>query len=204
MKAKRHPIALNLPQVVALLIVYGRHVVQMMTNNAWFVSPDPTLQSVTTHLDNLESSEAKARGGAKGTAAARDDDEKLVVADMKAVKAYVGKIMILNPGFEATIIESAGLHQKAASKRSKANLAAFLGPNLGEIRVEAKAVRRGAAYEWQCSTDGGATWVTLGITTEATTSLLGATAGKTYLFRFRTTRKKTTSEWSPSVSLAVH
>jgi len=204
MKAKRHPIVLNLPQAVALLIVYGRHVVQKMTNNVWFPSPDPALATVTDHLDKLEVSEAKAKDGGKGAAAARDDDEKVVVADMKGLKGHVGKIVSQNPGHETTIIESAGMKEKAFTKRRKPNLAAFLGPSQGQIRVEAKAVGKGAAYEWQYSTDSGTTWVTMGTTTVARTSLLGATAGTTYHLRFRTTRKSTTSDWSASVHLAVH
>jgi hypothetical protein len=199
-----HPIALNLPKVVALLIVYGRHMVQMMTDNSWFPDPDPALADVTDHLDKLETSEATARGRGKGAAAARDDDEKIVVEDIKGLKGYVGKVVSRNPGHEATIIASAGLKEKGYTKFQKPNLAAFLGPNLEEISVQAKAVRKGAAYEWQCSTDGGTTWFTLGTTTVANTTLRGATAGTTYLFRFRTTRSSTTSDWSATVRLAVH
>lgn len=204
MKAKRHFIVLDLPQAVALLIVFGRHVVQKMTNNVWFPSPDPALATVTDHLDKLEASEAKAKDRGKGVAAARDDDEKVVVADLKDLRAYVAKIVNQNPGFEATIIESAGMKEKASTKRWKPNLAAFLGPSQGQIRVEAKAVGKGVAYEWQYSTDGGTTWVTMGTTTVARTSLFGATAGTTYHVRFRTTRRSTTSDWSASVQLAVH
>jgi hypothetical protein len=205
MKAKRHPIALSLPQAVALLIVYGRHVVQKMTNNDWFLDPDPTLPVVTDHIDKLEVAQATAKGRAKGSAAARDDAEKLVVDDMNGLKGYVGKVVSQNPGHEAAIIESSGMKKKGFKRPSKAPLAAFLGPNLGEISVVAKAAKqKGSAYEWQCSTDGGTTWVTIGTTTVANTSLLGATAGTTYLFRFRTTRKRTTSDWSATVRLAVH
>jgi hypothetical protein len=79
-----------------------------------------------------------------------------------------------------------------------------MGSVPGLIVILAKAVKRGAAYEWQYSTDGGKTWVAMGITTVADTTLLGATPGTTYSFRFRTTRKAATSDWSMVATLFVH
>ncbi len=71
----------------------------------------------------------------------------------------------------------------------------------GEVLVRAKAVLR-ASYEWQYSLDGK-TWLAMGTTTVANTSLLGMTVGTTVWFRFRTTVKKTTSDWVPPISFFV-
>ena len=204
MSNERNPIALNLPQVVGLLIVYGRHVVQKMSNNPWFVNVTPPLATVTTHLDTLEVSEAKAKGKGKGTASSRDLDKKVVVDDMNGLKAFAQGVVNQNAAQGLAIIESAGMFAKKRTKRQKAELAARMGAVPGEIMVQAKAVKRGAAYEWQCSTDGGKTWVPMGTTTVAHTTLLGAAMGSTVWFRFRTTRKAATSEWSQLVSLFVH
>jgi hypothetical protein len=204
MKAKRHPIALYLPKVVALLIIFGRMVVQKMTNNLWFSDPDPPLPTVTDHLDKLEVSEVKARDGGMGSAAARDLDRKTVEDDLKALAAYVYKIVALSPGLAAAIISSAGMFERPFTPFVKPVLAAYPGVNLGEIRVVARAAKRGSAYEWQVSTDGGTTWVSLGTTTVANTTFLGATAGSTYSFRFRTTRGSKVGDWSESVRFSVH
>ncbi len=72
----------------------------------------------------------------------------------------------------------------------------------GEVIVRAKAVK-GASYEWQYSLDGGKTWIAMGTTTVANTTLLGMTVATTVMFRFRTTVKKTTSDWSPTISFFV-
>jgi hypothetical protein len=204
MKAKRHFIALYLPQVVALLIIFGRYVVQKMTGNTWFPSPLPPLPTVSNHLDQLEAAEATARGGGKGAAAARDVARKVVEDDLKGLKAYVYTIVALNVAQASAIIESAGMAERPFTAHIKAVLAAFPGLNLGEILVAARAAKRGSAYEWQVSTDGGVTWVAMGITTVANTHLLGATVGTTYTFRFRTTRKATTTAWSDVVHLTLH
>jgi hypothetical protein len=108
-----------------------------------------------------------------------------------------------NPGQAATIIESAGLFQKLVTLPKKPILAAVMAPvTPGEVLVRARAVKR-ASYEWMYSLDGGKTWLPMGTTTVANTSLLGMTVGTTVLFRFRTTVKKTTSDWSPALSFFV-
>ncbi len=204
MKTKKNPIALNLPEVVALLIVYGRHVVQAMTNNPWFPAPSPSLLTVTSHLDDLESAHALSLSRAKGTAAARDVQRAIVEGDLWALKAYVVTIIALNPGLAAAIIESAGMTPKRYTRYNKPPLVALMGPVPREAVLRAKAVGRGAAYEWQVSSDGGQTWTGIGLTTVAHTTLPGLTIGTTYLFRFRATLKNVTSDWSQSVGLFAH
>lgn len=204
MKTKRYSIALNLPSVVALLIIFGRLVVQKMTGNLWFFNPDPPLPSVTAHLDKLEVSEAKAKDGGMGAAAARDLDRKVVEDDLKGLAAFVYKIVCQNMGQASAIIASAGLAEVQHTPYLKPLLAAYPGANVTQIRVEAKAAKRGSAYEWQVSTDGGTTWVGMGTTTVANTTFLGAVAGTTYFFRFRATRGKKTGDWSESVRFTVH
>src|SRR5690349_15107995 len=92
-KPKRYPIALNLPRVVALLIVYGRHVVQSMKNSTWFPGPRwPTPTPTST-------SRPRGRVGqvpGKGAVEMRDLAEKVVVDDMIAYKGYVGQVVAKN------------------------------------------------------------------------------------------------------------
>jgi hypothetical protein len=43
----------------------------------------------------------------------------------------------------------------------------------------------------------------MGTTTEASNSVEGLTVGARYLFRFRTTVKRATSDWSPTLTFIV-
>ena len=204
MKGTKVPqIVLKLPKVVALFIVFVQHVVQAMTNNPWFASLAALVTTTAADLAALQVAQAKALSRAKGAAEARDDAKQLVVNDLLLLKCGVQVAVNQNPGQAATIIESAGLFRKLVTLPSKPNLAAVMAPvNPGEVLVRAKAVKR-ACYEWQYSLDHGASWLPMGSTTVANTSLLGMTVGAIVLFRFRTTVKKTTSDWSPTVSFRV-
>jgi hypothetical protein len=204
-KPKKYPIVLNLPTVVALLIVYGRHVVQSIgANAAVFATPSSQLNAVTADLDALEASEVLVKSGTKGLAEARDLKQKTVEDDLKALKAYVASVIALNPTQAGVIANAAGMALRRSSTRSKPPLAARMGATLGQVVLLAKAAGRRAYYEWQSSSDGGKTWVSLPTTTTASTSVLGLVAGTTYAFRFRSTVKNVTSDWSAVVTFVVH
>jgi hypothetical protein len=200
---KRITIALYLSKVVALLIIFGRRVVQAMTGNPWFPTPVPPLATVTADLDALEAADAAVLARTKGAAAVRDLAQKKVVDDLGSLKGYAAGIVAQNPGQGAAIVESAGMFVKKPGGRNKANLAATKGPGVGDVIVRAKAVKR-AAYEWQQSTDGGVTWVAVALTNVAHTTVTGLAVGSTHLFRFRTTVKNVVSDWSTPVSYLVH
>ncbi|MFO0757510.1 MAG: fibronectin type III domain-containing protein [Byssovorax sp.] len=204
MSIKQNTIALNLPKTVSALIVYGRHVVQVMTGNPWFPKPEPKLGTVSADLDTLEDAEATAQGRTKGAAATRDLSRKVVFDDMFGLKGYVQGIANQNPAQAEAIIESAGMSLKKHTSHVRPDLEAHLGKIPGEVILRAKSAGQIAAYEWQISGDGGATWTPLGTTTVANTKAEGLTVGTTYLFRLRVTIKKTTGDWWQPISFFMH
>ena len=204
----KYPIALNLPKIVALLILLGRHIVQAMGLSSWFAAPNPlpnpTLATVTSHLDALEAAEATALSRAKGAAAARNVAKKQVTDDLAALKAYVSMIVALNIASALAIIEAAGMTSKRYTAPQKAMLAAVMGAVPLQVVLRAKAAGKGAVYGWEYSINAGTTWIAMPMTNVAHTTLSGATQGTTYLFRYCFTLKNVTSAWSQTISLFVH
>jgi hypothetical protein len=204
-KPKKYPLALNLPTVVALLIIYGRHVVQAIgANPQWFATPSPALNIVTADLDALEASEAMTKNGTKGLADARDLKLKTVEDDLKALKAFVASVIALNPTQAGVIANAAGMELKRTTTRGKDPIAARMGKSLGQVLLVAKAAAKRASYDWQSSSDGGKTWVSLPSTNTASTSVEGLVAGTTYAFRVRSTVKNVVSDWSAAINFVVH
>jgi hypothetical protein len=204
-KPKKTPIALNLPKVVALLLVFVRHVIDMMTKNvATFASPNPQLSTVAQHADDLEAAEVTAKTLAKGAAQVRNDKKRVVEDDMALLKAYVYSIAAANPALAITIILAAGMSPKNFRLHVKPQLEAIMVPFSLEVLLRARAEQKKAFYEWQYSADGGHTWVDVRTTNAASTMIKGLTAGVTYQFRYRATVKQVTGDWSQVVSLLVH
>jgi hypothetical protein len=201
---KRHPVALNLPRTVPLLIIHARHVVLAMTDNAWFPAPTPALADVSARIDALEAAEVAVRTRAIGAVPVRDLCRGEVEEDMLALGAYVRQIATQHREAANAIITSAGLSPKRYSRAPKPDLAASMGSSSDEVALCAKSRGRGTAYEWQYSLDGGQTWIAAGVTSIASTSIFGLALGTAYLFRFRTTRRRATSEWSQTIRFIVH
>jgi hypothetical protein len=173
-----------------------------MTGNSWFPEPFPKIPTFLSNVDALEVAEVEAQTGTAGAAAARDVKLEVVKHDLVNLQGYVGHIAFLNPSQSTAIIQSAGMTRKLVTLAQKAALAAEM--EVGDVILRAKAAGKRAAYEWQYSADGGTTWVTIGTTLVADTRVPGLTPGKTYLFRVRTTVKRTTNGWSQSISFLVH
>ena len=205
METRRYPIALFLPRIVLALIAFGRHIVQCMTGNAWFPMPTPTLIQVTDDLDALAAAELATKNRAPGAAAARDLKKKAVVDDLTALKAYVHAIVLKNTLSAMAIILSAGLSPKQFGLRTKLPIDAVVGPIPGRAILRAKASKaKRVAYEWEMSSDSGKTWTAIGITTDADTTVDDLVAGSVYMFRVRTTVKKTTGAWTQPVTFMMH
>jgi hypothetical protein len=201
---KKPQIALNLPLVVALLLILLRHVVDMMTKNAtWFPSPSPSLSDVTKHADDLESAEVNVKSRVKGAVPIRNEKKRIVEADLALLKAYILSMAALSPALAAVIIENSGMSQKNIAARLKAQFEALLGQTPLVVILRAKAAAKKAFYEWQYSMDAGKTWVGLGTTNESSTTVTVPTGGVTYEFRYRATVKKQTGAWSQKVDLFV-
>ncbi len=202
--AKRPVVVLNLPKSIPAFIVRVRHVVLVMTDLAKFPNLPVSMAIVTADIDTLAKSELTTRSGTHGAAATRALDRKKVEDHCVLLKGYVQSLVNARPEAANAIASSAGMSIKQSTTPQKPELQALMGPSAGEVILRAKASRKRAAYEWQFSADGGVTWITIATTTVAETSVSGLSAGTAYLFRFRTTEKKTTGAWSQTISFIVH
>lgn len=203
-RLKRHVVILTLPRPVPALIVRARHVILVMRDNTWFPCPNPSIAAAAAATDALEDAELLAQSGGDGTMAARDVARKKAEDTLRALQAQVQAVVNDHTDDARAIAESAGMSLKRPSSYRKPPLQALSGGSPGDVIVRARAVpKRGVAYEWQHSADGGATWVPIGITTVAETGIAGLAVGTTHCFRFRTTVGKTTGGWSASVSIFV-
>jgi hypothetical protein len=203
----KHPIVdlkVDRDTPVPQVIIYGRHVVIVLTGSVWVPTPSPSLAALGADIDALEASEATAKAGTKGTAAARNTKLAKVFTDLESIRSQIQGIVDNNIAQSSEIAESTGMSIRTIAKHPKATLAVKMTTTPGMVKLFAKAVSRHASYEWQISTDGGKTWLPAGVTTVASTTVPSLTAGTLYYFRFRSTVGSTTSDWSQDISFLVH
>lgn len=203
---RRFLIALNLPEYeVPLFVSKARFIVERMTGNAWFPSPDPPLADIQAALDDLAKAETTAFTRALGAVAARNEKRLVLVARLQHLQAYVQAIATANLESAASIIESAGMDVKKVGKPPPRAFGASPGRVSGDVDLVVPSAGDRAAYEFQHSLDAGKTWLGLPdpVATKTKVTVRGLTPGATVHFRVRATVKGATGDWSQMISIIV-
>jgi len=202
--AHRITISLSLPRRVPALIVYSQGVLEHMTGNATFPTPNPPLTALSTAITALQSTETAALARTKGAVASRNEKRTALVGVLQQLRSYVQTTADADPANAMSIIEGAGMAvRKTPTHRARA-FVAKQGPVSGVATVVAQVTARRASYDWQYSTDGGKTWVALPSTLQAKTTVSGLTPGSTVQFKYRALTKTGEGDWSQPVSLMMH
>jgi hypothetical protein len=196
-------IVLALPVRVDALVTRATAIHDALAQNATaFPSPTPTLVVFAGHIADLASTQAGSKTRAHGSAALRDVARKVVIQDCNELAAYVQAIAALTPESAATVAGQAGMRLRKPQQPSKPPLAVKQTLS-GVVRIVAKAIDGAQAYDWQISSDGGKTWVSLPTSTQASTYVSGLVPGSTMTFRHRAITKAGPADWGQPVSAIV-
>lgn len=196
-------VALLPAKSVPALIAQGRTIVEKMTGNPHFPSPNPPLAIITSHLDALEAAQTLANARTKGAAADRDVKKRIVLVDLHNLKAYVQLIASNDlPNAEAIITSSTLAVKKARAVHTKVDLAATPGPITGSVKLVARSAGQRASYEWQWSLDQKS-WTQLPGTIQARTLVTGLTPMVVVYFRQKSITKSGPGDWGQVVSVMV-
>lgn len=183
----------------------GHHVVESMSSEPHFKNCIPPLAEVTALLAELETAYRNSLGGGPEQTALLHEKEMAVDIALSQLANFVE---IVAKGNEAVIL-SAGMETRNKSARPQVQFSAMQGQKEGEALLKAPAVGR-AAYVWQKRADqAGASataevWEQVAITTVASLTLSGLTAGIKYWFRVAYVTAKGQGAWSDPVSLIAH
>ena len=195
-------------QTVPVKIENTRHYVTAMTGNPNFTTPSPSLASITTAVNALETAYNNALGGGKVLTALMHDKELILDTLLTQLSHYVEAIA---NGSE-TIILSAGMEMRTTSIRAARAFSITTGNLPGEIKLVTK-YKNSNAYIWQLIADPlpddaivvdpTHIWTQAGVSTKATFNVADLTIGKKYWFRFAYVNKSGQDAWSDPLSKMV-
>jgi hypothetical protein len=165
------------------------------------------LQQLKTDVDKLDGAQARVTNRGRTDVAERDVEWGAVQKSLRAFVAGVQRLCDEAPDADQAL-HIAAAATLAPKDKPKGRPTEFRAKTLGNGRVHLYGKRpgkRGARvhFDWQMSTDGGETWVSLPSTNDADTLVEGLTPGTLVRFRHRTTMRNTKSEWSPYVETRV-
>jgi hypothetical protein len=199
----RTVVSLKFPAPVLALIALAKAILQALTGNNAFPTPDPPLLTIQAAITDLENAEAAVQTRAKGAVATRNEKRAALVALLQQLKGFVQKIADGDREHALALIQSAGMHAKKVPARPKRVFAVSHGKVSGSAALVTASAGHGAAYEWQTSADGGKTWQVAPATLQSRTTITGLQPGATYAFRYRPVTKKGDGDWSQPLSLIV-
>ncbi|PAW87126.1 MAG: hypothetical protein B9S33_06775 [Pedosphaera sp. Tous-C6FEB] len=184
-------------------IQFMRQVVTQMTGNANFTTPAPTLASITTKADALQSAfnaQQTAQQAAKTATTNLGTAEDAANAAMNSLANYVEETTL----GDTAKIENAGMSTRApktptTSLPAPGNLSSTAGDEEGELDLVWDPVPKAKGYEVQTSPDPvtGTSWVFAETSSASRTSLTGLPSGSKVWVRVRALGpKKIKSPWS--------
>lgn len=189
---------------IAKKIVVCRTTVSMMTGNAYFTTPTPSLATITANVNALEVASIAAAGGGPDDTANMHAKEVVLDLSMKLLGAYVEGIANATPITAEAIILSAGMGVKGQGGQTTLDFDVQSTGNPGELRVIRQAVSRGA-YEFQMSTDptNETNWQKIYRGTRGRILKTGLTSATRYFFRAMAIDKNGESPWSDVKSMVA-
>jgi hypothetical protein len=196
-------VILKLPKPVPALVSTTHGIVQAMTGNAVFASPNPPLATLTGAANDLSTAETAALSRVKGAVAIRNEKRTALETLLKQEAHYVQSVADANPENAVSIIEGAAMNVRKSAARKPKAFGAVAGPVSGTAKLSTKSAGARSSYEWQYSADGGKTWVGAPGTLQAKTVITGLTPGATVQFRYRAVTKTGEGDWSQVVALIV-
>ncbi|MFI5149880.1 MAG: hypothetical protein ACHQRM_09125 [Bacteroidia bacterium] len=205
-KVIRRSVALFLNRKsIPQLIVDARHYVARMTGNPHFPNPNPGLTAVTNEIDALEAASLLARTKAVGTAGAMHVAAKTLRISLKALGGYVELQANQDPDNAEIMIESSGMIVKKLPQRQQRQFNIKLGPVAGSVKLDTKAVKRGAyIYQATSTPNDPNSWKEIYLGTKVRFEAEGLTSGLTWFFRTATIDKNGKGAWSFELSTIVH
>jgi hypothetical protein len=174
-----------------------RGVVSETTGNINFVTPNPSLATITTAVDSLETAYEAAQDGGKAKKAFMRTQDKAVNAFMKQFGGYVQDV---SAGDE-TIILSSGLEVKRPKTQPQplsavVNVRVLTGTMTGNILGRWKRLAGSVLYNVQTSADGNTNWTDAGSCTKTSIIIGGFTSGSKVWVRVSGNNAKGQGPWS--------
>lgn len=174
-----------------------RFIVTSMTGNPNFSTPSPTLASITTAINALETAYLTAQGGGVDDTAMMHARQDALDALMKTLGYYVEGIANNNPLTAEAVVLSAGMAIKNSSTRQAREFSVDPGEHPGEVWLQTKYARN-ASFVWQMSTNplNETDWNIIGVSTQSSFAKTGLTSATRYYFRVAVVDKNGQGPWS--------
>lgn len=187
------------------LIAFTRNVITLMTGNAQYPTPSPSLTVITTAVNALETAVHDALDGGKIAIATRNAARAEMLSLLRQLAAYVtgncnaDLVALLGSGFEAVKAPS-----PVGVLPAPENLRLSITGISGELYLRFDRVYNAANYSVQVATTPDGPWEDRDLSTSTRVTITGLTPGKVYWVRACAHGSAGSGGWGgPATAMAV-
>jgi hypothetical protein len=199
----RSIVALAFPTRVAALISLAKAIVEGLTGNQSFPQPDPSIAQLNTAIADLEAAQTAVHARGPGAVATRNEKRAALVALLRQLKSYVQHVLDADQEHALALAQSVGMGIKRIVVRNRQVFSVQHGKVSGSVSIETPRAGQRVSYEWEYSSDGGKTWLTMPPTTRSRTTLTGLQPGASYSFRSRAVTKSGPTDWTQPLAIVA-
>lgn len=197
---------------VAEVIQYCRNVITSMTGNAYYPAPVPTLEALTTAVNELETAQDNASDGGKTLTAIRNEKLAAVFNLMRQLRDHVN---VVGDGNEVILLSSgfalAKLPEPKTGVKTPQNVTAKTQETPGDVLVECNTLAAAELYQIRYQPMNPETpevldevWDVLDPVAPKKQLVTGLKAATYYWFEMRGVGRKGPGPWSdPAKGLAA-
>jgi hypothetical protein len=189
---------------IALKIEFYKTVIQMMTGNKSFTTPDVPMTELSAALAVFEKNFMDAQNGSHEAVIKQSQSEQTMDDLMRKTASYVDRIA----DGDAAVIASAGFESsKQPDSAMRPIFSVEAGDNPGEVVLRCKAVAGAHSYNWQFALtsipekDEG--WTYAGSSTKTSFTITDLTSMSKYWFRFCAVKPDGMTPWSAPITKVV-
>ena len=189
----RYQINLGLrQQSVPVKIETGRSIIKKMSSSSFFAAPNPlphpTLASVDTVIDDMESAFLLTKDGSRLATQQLKKTVKAYVTAITELAHYVVDVANANPLQAEAIIVASGMQAKHFTKATIPDFSLKHGTLSGTVMLRVKATKRAVyIFEMSSGSVGSANelvWKIISIGSKASVTISNLTPATTYYFRY--------------------
>jgi hypothetical protein len=192
-------------RAIALLLVFGRNVIVMMTGSPNYTTPFPTLTTVTTAIDALDAANQDALEGGRMAISIRKGAKVEALSLLRELAAYVqghcqsDRTILLSSGFDPVRAP-----QPIGALPPPGTPIVRQGVGSGQLRARVPKVNGATAYNWRIALGSAPTvYVQTVQTTGGRYEFVGLTPGETYLVQANALGALGASDWSSAQTMMV-
>ena len=187
------------------LIAFLRNVITLMTGNAQYPTPSPTLEVMKAAVDAFETAVHEALDGGKIAIATRDAQRVEVLSLARQLASYVDGhcnndlVTLLSSGFTGVKAKS---HSYVPAAPGNQRLQ-YTGKS-GELMLRFDRISNAMNYSIECATSPEGPWEARGLSTTTRVTLDNLTPGKVYWARASANGAAGSSDFGgPATAMAV-